>query len=153
MATPPAPDNRLGSQGRRLSTAHPSHRQRSIQPLLPGQRWLPAWAPTVPWATAQVDPNPRARCISDGVNCSFAGLPYRPATSRLVTVRTVDLASDLEAWGGGRPIVELTPKGARQFRFPSGYVLRFDIIYGNNGAHINFEIPGSPFNLHIPVAP
>ncbi len=71
-----------------------------------------------------------------------------------------DLASRLEAAGGGAPRFQPTPKGAAQFLFPNGMKLRFDLYPGqygdrppNDGPHINFEAPWSPahINVHIEV--
>jgi hypothetical protein len=68
-------------------------------------------------------------------------------------------AADLEALGGGVPRLVPTPKGATQFIFPNGTVLRFDIEPGQflNGQdpHINLQnVPGSADpNIHIPLLP
>ncbi|MBW8782578.1 MAG: hypothetical protein JF599_11920 [Verrucomicrobia bacterium] len=70
--------------------------------------------------------------------------------------QTEKLASQLEKLGGGIPRFVPTPKGAPQFIFPNGMVLRFDLKPGQflkgQGPHINLEIPGNtPPNIHIPV--
>ncbi len=67
-------------------------------------------------------------------------------------VHTAGIADDLVEFGGGIPIREITQKGATQFRFPAGYVLRFDIgpgQYDSRGPHINLQLPGTQFNQHI----
>jgi len=61
----------------------------------------------------------------------------------------------LEAAGGGIPRFVPTRRGARQFIFPNGGIIRFDIEPGQyaraQGPHINLErFPGGPApNLHI----
>jgi RHS repeat-associated protein len=68
------------------------------------------------------------------------------------------LASQLEDLGGGVPSLVPTSKGAAQFRFPNGTVLRFDLQPGQflegQGPHINLQfVPGWPNqNIHIPLA-
>jgi filamentous hemagglutinin len=64
------------------------------------------------------------------------------------------LTSSLEALGGGIPRSIQTPRGARQFIFPNGLILRFDLEPGQYnpryGPHINMEgAPNAPSNLHI----
>jgi RHS repeat-associated protein len=74
-------------------------------------------------------------------------------------VNTAPLIQDLESIGGGTPRFVPTPKGATQFIFPNGTILRFDIAPGqyspNQGPHINLQnAPGSSDpNIHIPVKP
>ena len=68
------------------------------------------------------------------------------------------LAKLLEDLGGGVPRSHPTAKGAPQFIFPNGTVLRFDLQPGQylkgQVPHINLEIPGNvPPNMHIPVKP
>jgi len=67
--------------------------------------------------------------------------------------RVSDLSSSLEELGGGVPKLVLTPKGATQFIFPNGMILRFDLQPGQylNGQspHINIEYNGD--NIHIPM--
>jgi hypothetical protein len=65
------------------------------------------------------------------------------------------LASQLEELGGGVPRSVTTQKGAPQFIFPNGTILRFDLQPGQflegQGPHINLEYNGQ--NIHIPVNP
>lgn len=69
------------------------------------------------------------------------------------TELVADLADDLVALGGGTPRVGKTAKGAPQFIFPNGWVLRFDLAPGQYLAgqkpHINLEHPGQRLNFHI----
>ena len=71
---------------------------------------------------------------------------------------TPSLASQLEELGGGVPISVPTSKGAPQFIFPNGMVLRFDLQPGQylpgQGPHMNLQfVPGWPNqNIHIPLA-
>ena len=62
-----------------------------------------------------------------------------------------DMAGDLEELGGGVPRLVPTPKGATQFIFPNGMILRFDLSPGQylsgQGPHINLEYNG--INNHI----
>lgn len=64
-----------------------------------------------------------------------------------------DIGSDLEKLGGGVPRLVPTQKGATQFIFPNGMVLRFDLQPGQHlrgqGPHINLEYGGK--NIHIPL--
>jgi hypothetical protein len=57
----------------------------------------------------------------------------------------------LEALGGGAPRVIMSPKGASQFIFPNGMILRFDLLPGQylpgQVPHINLEY--GDVNLHI----
>ena len=68
------------------------------------------------------------------------------------------IASQLEELGGGVPSLVPTSKGAPQFVFPNGTVLRFDLQPGQylpgQGPHINLQfVPGWPDqNIHIPLA-
>ena len=70
-----------------------------------------------------------------------------------------NISTDLEQLGGGVPRVVPTPKGATQFIFPNGAVLRFDIQPGQflegQGPHINLQnVPGSSNpNIHVPLLP
>ena len=61
----------------------------------------------------------------------------------------------LEDLGGGIPRFVPTPKGATQFIFPDGTIIRFDLNPGqylnNQGPHINLENSGN--NIHIPIKP
>ena len=61
------------------------------------------------------------------------------------------LADDLVSLGGGQPRLVPTPKGATQFIFPNGMILRFDSSPGQysikQGPHINLEGPWG--NRHI----
>jgi hypothetical protein len=66
----------------------------------------------------------------------------------------------LERLGGGAPTrIMTTPKGASQFIFPNGMIVRFDLKAGQfsvkQGPHINLEkVPGaSNPNIHVPVRP
>lgn len=74
-------------------------------------------------------------------------------------VRMARIAQLFEAAGGGTPRSVPTRRGARQFIFPNGAVVRFDIEFGQygraQGPHINLErFPGSPSsNLHIGLQP
>ncbi|WP_262530871.1 hemagglutinin repeat-containing protein [Agrobacterium tumefaciens] len=67
------------------------------------------------------------------------------------TVQVADLSSRLEVLGGGVPRLVVTPKGATQFIFPNGMILRFDLAPGQylrgQGPHINLEGPWG--NEHI----
>jgi len=68
------------------------------------------------------------------------------------------IISKIEKLGGGYPRPSYTPKGAPQWIFPNGTVLRFDLKPGQylkgQGPHINLEVPGNvPPNIHIPVKP
>jgi hypothetical protein len=62
-----------------------------------------------------------------------------------------DIGADLEILGGGVPRSVTSPKGATQFVFPNGMVLRFDLLPGQylrgQGPHINLEGPWG--NRHI----
>jgi len=68
------------------------------------------------------------------------------------------IASQLEELGGGIPTLVPTSRGASQFIFPNGMVLRFDLQSGQylpgQGPHINLQfVPGWPAqNIHIPLA-
>ncbi len=68
-----------------------------------------------------------------------------------------DIAKRLEKLGGGAPRVQPTPKGASQFIFPNGMVVRFDLNQGQclrgQAPHINLEnVPGSARrNIHVPL--
>lgn len=67
-------------------------------------------------------------------------------------IRFEAIAAELENAGNGIPRVVPTPKGARQFIFPNGTILRFDLAPGQygqqQGPHINLEVPSGP-NHHI----
>jgi RHS repeat-associated protein len=70
--------------------------------------------------------------------------------------RSCRIGDELEALGGGKPRIQPSPKGASQFIFPNGTVLRFDLQpnqYLNRGPHINLQnVPNSPDpNIHIPL--
>jgi filamentous hemagglutinin len=69
-----------------------------------------------------------------------------------VADRTADIARRLEELGEGIPRSAPTPKGARQFIFPNGTILRFDLSPGQyslrQGPHINLEL-SSGRNHHI----
>jgi RHS repeat-associated protein len=75
------------------------------------------------------------------------------------TAAPPSLASQLEQLGGGVPRSVPTPKGASQFIFPNGTIIRFDLQPGQflegQGPHINLQfVPGWPEqNIHIPVKP
>lgn len=70
-----------------------------------------------------------------------------------------DIANRLAQLGGGLPRFVPTPKGASQFIFPNGMVLRFDLkagqFLGKQGPHINLQnVPGSRNpNIHIDLRP
>ncbi|EIM29104.1 hemagglutinin repeat-containing protein [Microvirga lotononidis] len=70
---------------------------------------------------------------------------------------TGSVAERLEALGGGKPIQRNTPKGAVQFIFPNGMVVRFDLQPGQylqgQVPHINIEWPGTGINEHIDLKP
>jgi filamentous hemagglutinin len=65
-----------------------------------------------------------------------------------------DIALALEALGGGTPVLIPTRRGAMQFIFPNGLILRFDLSPGQYsqrfGPHINLEVPGHG-NIHVPL--
>ncbi|MBB4017445.1 filamentous hemagglutinin [Chelatococcus caeni] len=65
---------------------------------------------------------------------------------------TGSIASQLESLGGGKPRQVTTPKGATQFIFPNGLIIRFDLLPGQylsgQVPHINLEVPGIG-NHHI----
>jgi len=87
-----------------------------------------------------------------------AGALQRSAAATVAAKEVPSLASQLEELGGGVPRLVPTPKGASQFIFPNGTVLRFDLQPGQflegQGPHINLEMPGNtPPNIHIPVKP
>ncbi|MGH7087602.1 MAG: RHS repeat-associated core domain-containing protein, partial [Stellaceae bacterium] len=67
-------------------------------------------------------------------------------------IQLADIAGDLEALGGGVPVVTMTPKGAPLFIFPNGMVMHFDLYPGQylpgQGPHINLVPFGGP-NYHI----
>jgi len=70
------------------------------------------------------------------------------------TVWFADLAARLENLGGGRPRMILTPKLARQFIFPNGIILRFDLEPGQYSSlqqpHINLEMPtGTNYHIYL----
>ncbi|MGC1779742.1 MAG: RHS repeat-associated core domain-containing protein [Xanthobacteraceae bacterium] len=73
-----------------------------------------------------------------------------------VGTEVADISSELEALGGGTPTLVPTPKGATQFIFPNGMILRFDLAPGQyspaQGPHINLQPPGGG-NIHIPLQP
>ncbi|WP_460449592.1 hypothetical protein [Alsobacter sp. SYSU BS001988] len=61
---------------------------------------------------------------------------------------------DLEALGGAKPRFQATPKGADQWIFPNGGVIRFDLFPGQylkgQVPHINLQgFPGQQDRLHI----
>jgi RHS repeat-associated protein len=93
--------------------------------------------------------DPEGLCVEAAIG--KVSEPYLPVSAP----QTADIGSDLEDYGGGVPRFVPTPKGASQFIFPNGTVLRFDILPGQylsrQGPHINIE--GPSFNIHIPVAP
>jgi len=65
-----------------------------------------------------------------------------------------DIASRLQRIGGGVPRMVLTPKMARQFIFPNGMILRFDLAPGQYSPrqqpHINLEMPtGANFHIYL----
>jgi hypothetical protein len=70
-----------------------------------------------------------------------------------------EIMKQLEDLGGGPPRQVNSPKGATQFIFPNGMVLRFDLEPGqylqNQDPHINLQnAPGaSTPNEHIELAP
>jgi hypothetical protein len=72
--------------------------------------------------------------------------------NKVCTASPQEMQSMLEELGGGTPRFVPTGKGAPQFIFPNGMVLRFDLAPGqylnNQGPHINLEVPGQG-NLHI----
>jgi RHS repeat-associated protein len=72
---------------------------------------------TVPFLTGDYDSEKTAVAPK---NC----LPVRNG------IAVADISSDLEGLGGGVPILVPTPKGATQFRFPNGTILRFDLAPG-----------------------
>jgi RHS repeat-associated protein len=69
------------------------------------------------------------------------------------------IINELEGLGGGIGRSVPTPKGAPQFIYPNGMILRFDLKSGQylsgQGPHINLEkAPGAPVsNMHIPLQP
>jgi hypothetical protein len=66
--------------------------------------------------------------------------------------RFVGIVVRLERAGGGAPRIVPTAKGATQFIFPNGMILRFDLIPGqyspSQGPHINLHFPDGR-NRHI----
>lgn len=72
-----------------------------------------------------------------------------------LAARAITIARLLEAAGGGRPRFVPTRRGASQFIFPNGGIIRFDLHPGQygraQGPHINLErFPdGASRNLHI----
>ena len=65
-----------------------------------------------------------------------------------------DIAKQLEFFGGGSPIQNNTPKGATQFIFPNGMVVRFDLTpeqHLGEGPHINIQWPAWDINEHVPI--
>ncbi|WP_156460253.1 hypothetical protein [Devosia sp. Root635] len=83
--------------------------------------------------------------VDGSTNSSQAQAQAQP--KRLVA----DLAARLESLGGGAPILRPSPKGATQFIFPNGMILRFDLLpgqyLGGQSPHINLHYGG--FNYHI----
>ena len=68
--------------------------------------------------------------------------------------RLADIAAELEAIGGGIPRAVLTPQRARQFIFPNGMILRFDLAPGQYSPrqqpHINLEMPtGANYHIYL----
>ena len=67
-------------------------------------------------------------------------------------LQLAEIVSDLESLGEGIPRVVPTPKGAAQFIFPNGMILRFDLARGQYNPrqqpHINLEMPSGD-NYHI----
>jgi filamentous hemagglutinin len=64
------------------------------------------------------------------------------------------IVAELERAGGGIPRIVLTPKLARQFIFPNGMILRFDLAPGQfnpqQGPHINLETPtGANYHIYL----
>jgi hypothetical protein len=109
---------------------------------------------------------PNARSINEGPVELLLGVAAGAA--RAVAWRAIQatqdfsfgaIASDLEELGGGIPRSQPTPKGATQFIFPNGTVLRFDLqegqYLGRQGPHINIEnAPKSQNpNIHIDLKP
>lgn len=66
-------------------------------------------------------------------------------------IQVAGMADDLSSLGGGAPRLVQTPKGATQFIFPNGMILRFDLYPGQylkgQQPHINLE--GSWGNKYI----
>ena len=94
---------------------------------------------------------------SEGDNAPPTAVTAPPGT-RCPANRAQSLALQLEDLGGGVPTSVPTSKGAPQFIFPNGPVLRFDLQPGQylegQGPHINLQfVPGWPNqNIHIPLA-
>ena len=69
-------------------------------------------------------------------------------------LRFFALVAALEHLGGGAPRYRLTPQNARQFIFPNGMILRFDLALGQyapqQGPHINLEMAdGRNYHLYL----
>jgi hypothetical protein len=66
--------------------------------------------------------------------------------------RFARFAAALESAGGGVPRIALTAKQAKQFIFPNGMILRFDLVLGQyspqQGPHINLQVSAGR-NHHI----
>jgi len=99
--------------------------------------------------------------ISGPARAGYAAIKYGAAeVGEVATAIDINsIAAALEDLGGGIPRFVPTPKGASQFIFPNGTVLRFDIeegqFLGIQGPHINLQnVPGSTNpNIHIPLFP
>jgi hypothetical protein len=72
---------------------------------------------------------------------------------RVAEVDVESIANDLVSLGGGLPRLLPTARGARQFIFPNGVVLRFDLLPGQylrgQVPHINIDLPGARESLHL----
>jgi hypothetical protein len=80
-----------------------------------------------------------------------AAARVRAALKRGVT-RVSDIVSDLEELGGGKPVLRPSPKGASQFIFPNGMILRFDLSpaqHRGSGPHINLHYGDENHHIYL----
>ena len=108
----------------------------------------------VPYIPTNADTQEQQRLNNPNLNQNGKTSAGTTATGGQCTVNNYnDLISQLEQLGGGTPRFVPTPKGATQFIFPNGTILRFDISPGQYrtkyGPHINLEYNG--INKHIPL--
>jgi hypothetical protein len=71
----------------------------------------------------------------------------------MAVARWSDISAQLEAIGGGFPRVISSPKGASQFIFPNGMILRFDLLPGQylpgQAPHVNLEYRDINFHIEL----
>ncbi|MEO6014873.1 MAG: hypothetical protein ABIQ30_14970 [Devosia sp.] len=107
-------------------------------------------------AAAYSSPKPVTSPSSiSSTSSGLSALVPKSDTGKVTKVAAISptLVNDLLSLGGGGPRSQPTPKGASQFIFPNGMVLRFDIspgqYIGNQGPHINLEIGGTNYHINL----